>query len=65
MKECGEISTNYKVSVTLSNSATLSLRASTIVVNPSTVSTTAVDPTPTITDNSATATKSIIIFYFL
>ena len=41
VKEHGEISTNYKVSNTLSNSVTLGLIASMTVVNPKTVSTTA------------------------
>ena len=58
VKEHGEISINYKVSKTLSNSATPVLIASITVVNPTTVSTTAAYPTPT-TDNSVTATKSI------
>ena len=40
----GEISTNYNVSNTLSNSATLGLIASIVVVNPTTVSTTAAYP---------------------
>ena len=44
-----EISTNYKVSVSLSNSTTLGLRASTIVVNPTAVSSTTADLT--LTDN--------------
>ena len=66
VKEHGEISTNHKVSETLSNSATLGLRASSTVVNPTTtVSTTAAYPTPTTTDNSTTATKSINSDYFL
>ena len=58
VKEHGEISTNYKVSKTLSNSVTLGLIASITVVNPATVSTTAAYPIPT-TDNSTTATKSM------
>ena len=64
MKECEEISTNYNVSKTPSNSATLGLRASITVVNPTTVSTTAAYPTPT-TDNSTTEIKSINSDYFM
>ena len=64
VKEHGEISTNYKVSKTLSNSVTLGLIASITVVNPTTVSTTAAYPTPT-TDNSTTATKSMNSDYFM
>ena len=64
VKEYGEMSTNYKVSKTLSNSVTLGLIASITVVNPITLSTTAAYPTPT-TDNSTTATRSINSDYFM
>ena len=61
VKEHGEISTKYKVSKALCN---LGLRASKIVVNPITVSTTAADHTPS-TDNFATVNKSINSDYLM
>ena len=66
VKECGEISTKYMVSKTLSNSVTPGLIASITVFNPTIVSTTAtyIYPTP-ITDNSTTATKLINSDYFM
>ena len=64
VKEHGKISTNYKVSKTLSNSVTFGLIASITVVNPTTVSTTAAYSSPT-TDSSTTATKSMNSDYFM
>ena len=62
----GEISTNYNVSKTLSNSATPGLIASITVVNPTTISTTAAYPTPgPTTDNYTKATKSINSDHFI
>ena len=57
--EHGEISTNYKVSETLSNPTTLSLMVSTAVYNPTTISIRVADPILKTTDNSTIATKSI------
>ena len=65
VKERGEISTDYKVSESPSNSAILGLIASETVVDLTMVSTTAADPTPTATDSSNTAIKSINADYFL
>ena len=63
MKGHGEISTNYKVSKTLSNSDTLGFIPLITFVNP-TVFTLAAYPIPT-TDNPATTTKSINSDYFM